>query len=82
MKIAFGIGIVGAIAALAVGSYMIDINQTEEASFPDVDVSVEGGNLPEYEAEVGEINVGTEEVTMEIPTVEIEAPGETSQSDS
>ena len=32
-----------AVAALAViGVYMIDVEQTEEASLPDVDVSVEG----------------------------------------
>ncbi|PTX54789.1 hypothetical protein C8N43_3610 [Litoreibacter ponti] len=59
-----------AVAAIAAGVYMIDIEQTEQAALPDVDVSVEGGNLPEFEAEVGEIAVTEETVT--VPDVDVE----------
>ncbi|MEO0751323.1 MAG: hypothetical protein AAFY25_05935 [Pseudomonadota bacterium] len=65
-----------AVALVGFGVYMIDINQTEEASLPDVDISVEGGNMPEYDAEVGDIDVGTEEVTVDVPTIDVESPEE------
>lgn len=65
------IAIVVAALAIGFGVYMIDIDQTEEASLPDVDVSVEGGNLPEFDAEVGSINVGTTEETVTVPDVEV-----------
>lgn len=67
-----------AVAAVAIGFgvYMIDIEQTQEASLPDIDMSIEGGNLPEFEAEVGTIETGTEEITMDVPTIEFQSPEE------
>ena len=76
MKIASVLAVVVAAVAIGFGIYMVDIDQTEEASLPDVDVSVEGGNLPEYDAEVGDIETGTEQITMEVPTIEFESPEE------
>lgn len=60
-----------AVAAVAFGVYMIDVDQTEEASLPDVDVSVEGGNLPEFDAEVGSIEVTEETATVSVPDVDV-----------
>ena len=51
---------------------MIDIDQTEEAALPEV--TVEGGNLPEYEADVGSIEITEETVT--VPGIEITTPEE------
>ncbi len=62
------------VAAVAFGVYMVDIDQTEEGSMPTV--SIEGGNLPEFDAEVGEIEVGERDVTVTVPTVDIESPEE------
>ena len=76
MKIASVLAVVIAAIAIGFGVYMIDIDQTEEASLPNVDVNVEGGNLPEFNAEVGDIETGTEESTMEVPTVTFESPEE------
>lgn len=76
MKIASVLAIVVAAVAIGFGVYMVDIDQTEEASLPDVDVTVEGGNLPEFSAEVGDIETGTEEITMEVPTITFESPEE------
>ncbi len=87
------IAIVVAAAAIGFGIYMVDINQTEEARLPDVDVSVEGGNLPEFDAEVGTISVGsteetvtvpdieitTQEATVTLPTIDVDAPEEDGQ---
>lgn len=67
-----GVIAVAAVAVLALGAgvYMVDIDQTEEAEFPEV--SVEGGNLPEFDAEMGSISIGEQEVT--VPTLEVTPP--------
>ena len=82
MKVMSIIAVAVAAIAIGFGVYMVDIDQTEEASLPDVELSVEGGNLPEFEAEVGDIETGTEEVTMEVPTIEFQSPEEDAQDDS
>ncbi len=66
------------VVALVVGFgfYMVDIDQTEEARLPDVDVSVEGGNLPKFDADVGSVNIGQDEVTVTVPTLEVTPPEE------
>lgn len=52
-----------------------DVEQTEEGEMPDVDVSVEEGNLPEYEVDGPDVEVGTKETTVEVPVVDVE-PGD------
>ncbi len=76
MKAGTIIAIVVVIIAIVFGIYFIDVDQTEEGSLPDVDVSVEGGEMPEFDADVGDIETGTEEVTIEVPTVDIQSPEE------
>ncbi|WP_420862971.1 hypothetical protein [Algirhabdus cladophorae] len=68
----FAIGV--ATVAVAAGVYMIDIEQTQGASLPDVDISVEGGNMPEYDVDVGTIETGTQEITLDVPTIDIQSP--------
>ncbi|MBQ4825492.1 MULTISPECIES: hypothetical protein [unclassified Leisingera] len=67
---------VAGILVLVFGIYMIDIDQTQDTRLPDVEVSVEGGQLPEFDAEVGDIETGTKEVTVTVPTVDIQSPEE------
>ncbi len=74
MKIGAILAGVALVAAVAFGVYMVDIDQTEEGALPTV--SIEGGNLPEYEAEVGDIEVGERDITVTVPTVDIESPEE------
>ena len=76
MKPGYIIAAVVAAAILAFGIFMIDVDMTEEARLPDVDLSIEGGNMPEFQADVGDIDLGTEEVTVQVPTVDIESPEE------
>lgn len=76
MKTGITIAAVAAAIAIAVGVYMVDVDMTEEATLPDVDVSVEGGNAPEFDVETGDIDVGSEEVTLEVPTIDVEPPAE------
>lgn len=55
--------------ALMVGC---DVKKTEEGELPDVDVS--GGNLPEYEVEGPDVDVGTTTKEIEVPTVDVDMP--------
>ncbi|AUC53441.1 MAG: hypothetical protein ACU0CC_16195 [Sagittula sp.] len=61
-----------AVIAIAFGIYMIDVDQTQEAKLPEV--SVEGGQMPEFDAEVGDVDVTEEEVTVTVPKVEVNPP--------
>ncbi|WP_194097968.1 hypothetical protein [Marivivens aquimaris] len=67
--------IVGAIVVvllIAVGIYMVDVDQTQETVLPEV--SVEGGQMPEFDATVGSVETGTETVEVEVPTIEVNPP--------
>ncbi|EDP97510.1 hypothetical protein U8527_04135 [Kordia algicida OT-1] len=46
-----------------------DVKQTKETELPDVDVSVEEGQLPEFDVEWADIDVGTRTKTVEVPKV-------------
>ncbi|MCK0121768.1 hypothetical protein MWU61_14545 [Loktanella sp. F6476L] len=71
------VGGVAAIAVIAFAVFMVDVDQTQEAALPDVDIDVEGGQLPEFDAEVGSISVGETDVKVEVPDVEITTNTET-----
>ncbi|NSX55910.1 hypothetical protein [Parasulfitobacter algicola] len=64
-------GVIAVVAVAAVAFYMVDIDQTEEARLPDVSIDIEGGQIPEYEAEVGSISVGETTVEVEVPEVQV-----------
>ena len=53
-----------------------DVDQTKEGELPDVDVNASGGQLPEFNVEGPTVNVGTENKTVEVPTVDVDAPKE------
>jgi hypothetical protein len=53
------------------------VRQTEEGELPDVDVSAEGGKLPEYDVDAADVDVKTEKREIEVPTdVDVNMPGE------
>ena len=53
-----------------------DVDQTKEGEMPDVDINASGGQLPEYNVEGPTVNVGTENKTVEVPTVDVDPPKE------
>ena len=53
-----------------------DVDQTQEGNLPDVDVNATGGQLPEFNVEGPSVNVGTENKTVEVPTVDVDVPDE------
>ncbi len=67
------------IGAASLALTACDAEQTKEGDMPDIDV--EGGNLPEYDVDAPDVDVGTETTTVEVPTMDVEeadagAPGE------
>lgn len=64
-----GVAVVALVAAA--GFYMVDVEQTQEARMPDVDVSVEAGQMPEYKAEVGSISITQEQTSVTVPDIDV-----------
>ena len=48
-----------------------NVEKTQDGELPDVNVTTNGGQLPEYNVETPTVNVGTENKTVEVPTVEV-----------
>ncbi|WP_112322612.1 hypothetical protein [Oceanibium sediminis] len=63
------IAVAAAVVLIAAGFFLLDVEQTEEGTLPDVDVSVEGGQAPEFKVETGDAEVG--ETTVTVPTIEV-----------
>lgn len=51
-----------------------DVDQTKEGKLPEVEVNATGGQLPEFNVTGPEVNVGTENVTVQVPTVDVDVP--------
>lgn len=67
------IGMASAVLLMATLSLAAcDVEQTEEGSLPEVDV--EGGNMPEYDVDTADVDVGTEEKTVTVPDVDVTMP--------
>ena len=59
------------LALLLVVSTGCRVEKEQAGEEPDVDVNVDPGNLPEYEVEGPEVDVGTEEKEITVPDVEV-----------
>ena len=55
-----------------VGIAACDVDQTEEGEMPDVDV--EGGQVPEYDVDAADVEIGTDTAVVEVPDVNVEDP--------
>ncbi|HUF13389.1 MAG TPA: hypothetical protein VMN78_09835 [Longimicrobiales bacterium] len=55
-----------------VGMAACDVEQTEEGELPDVDV--EGGQVPEYDVDAADVDIGTDTTTVIVPDVDVESP--------
>jgi len=65
-----GIAALVILAAMALG--FVKFDQTQTAALP----RLEGGQAPKFEANVGRVDVGTENKTVEVPTIDVQKPGE------
>lgn len=66
-------------SAIALGGCQAE--QTQEGELPDVDVTAEGGQLPEYDVETADVEVGTREETVTVPDVDVTMPDEQPEQD-
>jgi hypothetical protein len=65
--------------ASCLGLTACDVDKTKEGKMPDVDVNVSGAQLPEYNVTTPEVTVGTENKTVQVPTVDVDVPAENAQ---
>ena len=66
-------------SAIALGGCQAE--QTQEGELPDVDVTAEGGQLPEYDVETADVDVGTREETVTVPDIDVTMPDEQPTTD-
>lgn len=74
--------IIGGVAILALGTaaiYLTDVDLTQTAELPEV--QVEGGQMPAVDVDVADIDVGSKEVSVEVPTIDIDPPKEGQEAD-
>lgn len=62
------------LAPLAISLAACDVDQTREGEMPEVDV--QGGQMPAYDVETADVDVGTEERTVTVPDVDVTMPGD------
>ena len=62
------------VAAGCLGLAACDVDQTKEGELPEVEVNASGGEMPEFDVDAPTVNVGTENKTIEVPTVDVDAP--------
>ena len=75
----FGIalGAVAIAAVAAAGLYLVDVDQTQEARLPSVDVDLTEGQMPEFDVDVADVELGTNQVEVEVPTLGVETETKT-----
>lgn len=69
------------LALLTVFATGCRVRQTEEGELPDVDVSAEGGKIPEYDVDAADVDVKTEKREVTVPDVDVNMPGEEKADD-
>ncbi len=57
------------------------VRQTEEGKMPDVDVSAEGGKVPEYDVDAADVDVKSEKREVTVPDIDVTMPGEGKTND-
>jgi hypothetical protein len=67
------------IAGIATG--YLDINQIRGARAPQISatrngVTAKGGQAPAFDVETGSVKVGTQEKTVQVPTLQVQKPAE------
>jgi hypothetical protein len=60
------------ILAGGIATGFINLQRTQEGRLPEL--SVKGGTLPKYEANVAKVEVGSRNETVEVPTVDVKKP--------
>lgn len=80
MKPGILVAAVLAVLVIGFGIYMIDVDVSGETELPDVDVAVEGGELPEAEVNTGSVSADTETVEVTVPDIDVSPAGDDDDS--
>ncbi len=62
------------VPAIAFGVAACDVQKTQEGKLPEVEVK--GGQVPKYDVDVGDVDVGTEKKEITVPTIDIDTPAQ------
>lgn len=65
------VAIIALIVAISTG--FINLSQTQTAQLPSI--KVEGGQAPEFKADVADVDLKTENKVITVPTVAVDKPG-------
>ncbi len=63
--------VVAVLAVLAYALGLFNVDASGDLKAPDVDVAVEGGEMPNLQVETADIDVGTRTETVELPEVNV-----------
>jgi len=66
------LGIVVIVVVVLMAFGFINIDQTRRAQLPSV--SIQGGQAPKFQADVGSVDLGTQNKTVQVPTVDVTKP--------
>jgi len=69
------------LALLTVFATGCRVRQTEEGKMPDVDVSAEGGKMPEYDVDAADVDVKMKKKEITVPDVDVHMPGDEKADD-
>lgn len=71
------VAIAAVLLIIGVMTGFVNIGQTQEARLP----TVEGGQAPKFDVDVGDVDVGTQNRTVEVPVIDIDTPKEDAVED-
>lgn len=60
------------VAASALSLSACKVEKTDSGSLPDVDVQAKGGDLPNYDVQTADVDVGTQPATVPVPDVDVD----------
>jgi hypothetical protein len=64
------------LAAACLSVAACKVEKTQDAKLPQVEVNATGGQLPEYNVQGPNVSVGTENKTIQVPTVHVDTPND------
>ena len=73
------LAVVALLLIVGIATGFINIGQTQEGRLPKIEAK--GGQLPEFDADVGDIDVGTKNTTVEVPVIDIDSAKKDARED-
>jgi hypothetical protein len=75
------VALIAIVIVVILATRLIDLDVTDKGKLPDVDVAVQEGRLPNVDADVGKVEGDSKDVTVEVPTVDIEPAQDDAEED-